>query len=293
MLDAQSPREISHAGRDHYSGQAFFIADLIDISIKDDLHSMEHPMFSLAKNKDTAVRSYEHNGNTIEIKPGSDGMPTMWDKDIIIFVASQIVEALNRRRSDAQERIVRFRAYDYFLATNRQPSGANYARLVQGLDRLVGMRIKTNIRTAKEVTKENFGLLERWRIIERSSDDSRMVAVEVQLSDWLHKAILAKEVLTVAPGYFDLTGSMERRVYELARKHCGAQPSWRVSVDVMYKKTGSSGNVRDFRRLLRRIARANVLPDYLLAVDHKHQIVSITNRKRMADVIGGAAKGLA
>ena len=275
---------------DRYAGRDFFLADIAGVSIKDDIHSMEHPFFSLSKNPDTEVRRYEHNGNTLEIKPGSDGMPTIWDKDILIFIISQIMEAQNRGRSDAKERIVRFRAYDYFAATNREPSGASYDRLQQGLDRLAGTRIKTNIKAGKETIKENFGILDRWKIVEKSQDDSRMVAVEVQLSTWLYKAVQAKEVLTIHRDYFRLKGSMERRLYEICRKHCGAQPSWKIGVELLYKKTGSTGNIRDFRRMLRGIVASNVLPEYLVALDEESQIVTFTNRRRAGESIAGALK---
>jgi plasmid replication initiation protein len=31
---------------------------------------------------------------------------------------------------------------------------------------------------------------------------------------------------------------LERRIYELARKHCGRQDQWRVSVEVLHRKSG-------------------------------------------------------
>jgi plasmid replication initiation protein len=57
-----------------------------------------------------------------------------------------------------------------------------------------------------------------------------MVQVTVTLSDWLFRAVLAKSVLTLSRDYFRLRKPLERRIYELARKHCGRQPEWRVSV---------------------------------------------------------------
>ena len=84
------------------------------------------------------------------------------------------VEGLNPGREDAKERIVRFRAYDYFIAINRAKSGAQYDRLQAGLDRLA-IRIKTNIMTGKVRIKENFGIIDWWRIVEKSADDSKMV----------------------------------------------------------------------------------------------------------------------
>jgi plasmid replication initiation protein len=51
----------------------------------------------------------------------------------------------------------------------------------------------------------------------------RMVALELALSRWLYNAVLAREVLTLNREYFRLGGGLERRLYELARKHCGQQ----------------------------------------------------------------------
>ena len=263
---------------DRHPTRDLFVADILHASPKDDVHSMEHPLFAVSKKKDNAIRRYEHNGNAIEIAPGFHGMPTIWDKDVLIFAASQMVEGLNRGREDAKERIVRFRAYDYFIATNRATSGAQYDRLQAGLDRLAGMRIKTNIMTGKVRIKENFGIIDWWRIVEKSADDSKMVAIEMQLSQWMHNSIQAKEVLTLHGDYFRLTGSLERRVYEIARKHCGNQPVWSISEENLYKKSGSTDALRNFRQALRAIVADNKIPDYAIEYDEERRMVKFKTR---------------
>jgi plasmid replication initiation protein len=57
-----------------------------------------------------------------------------------------------------------------------------------------------------------------------------MIAVEVTLSEWLYNAVAAREVLTLNRDYFRLGGALERRLYEVARKHCGRQAKWIVGV---------------------------------------------------------------
>ena len=64
-----------------------------------------------------------------------------------------------------------------------------------------------------------------------------MVAVEVTLNEWLYNAIVAREVLTLNRDYFRLDGGLERRIYELARKHCGAQAKWMISLELLHKKS--------------------------------------------------------
>jgi plasmid replication initiation protein len=60
-----------------------------------------------------------------------------------------------------------------------------------------------------------------------------MVGVEVKLSDWLYNAIVNFEVLTLHRDYFRLDGGLERRVYELCRKHCGHQTTWSIGLELL------------------------------------------------------------
>ena len=69
---------------DRYRQLDLFVCDLMDASPKDDLGSMEHPLFSIAKKPDTKIRTYEHNGNTVKIVPSVLGLATIFDKDILI-----------------------------------------------------------------------------------------------------------------------------------------------------------------------------------------------------------------
>ena len=53
-----------------------------------------------------------------------------------------------------------------------------------------------------------------------------------------------------------------RRLYELARKHCGNQEQWTISLELLHKKAGSTAPVWKFRQVLIRVIRSNELPDY-------------------------------
>ncbi|MFX9069577.1 replication initiator protein A, partial [Acinetobacter baumannii] len=86
-------------------------------------------------------------------------------------------------------------------------------------------------------------------------------------SDWYYRAVLSGEVLTLDPAYFRLRKPLERRMYELARKHCGSQPTWSISFDVLKKKTGAITNDRRMRQFLRDIVEQNHLPQYTVSMD--------------------------
>ncbi len=227
---------------------------------------MEHPMFSLSKTPDRKERHYEHQGRTVTVMPSSRGVATIWDKDVLLYCISILVDGLNRGHKDIS-RTVRLRAYDLLVTTNRSTGGDHYKRLEAAFDRLAGTRIKTNISTNGVRVREGFGLIDNWKIIERAPGNGRMVAVEVTLNEWLYNAILAREVLTLNRDYFRLDGGLERRLYELARKHCGNQAKWSIGVDLLHKKSGSAGPLKRFREFVKKIAAEDILPDYRMNYD--------------------------
>jgi plasmid replication initiation protein len=247
---------------DRHPVRDFFIADIVEWALKDDRHSMEHPFFSLSKNPDHRIRHYEHNGIRVTIAPSAYGLATIWDKDILIYAVSQLVEAINQGRSVS--RTVRLKAYDLLITTNRHTGGKNYERLAESFRRLAGTRIETNIATNGRRIREGFGLLDNWKIVERSPNSNRMVAVDITLNDWLFNAIMAREILTLSRDYFRLDGGLERRLYEIGRKHCGHQAKWAISLELLHKKSGSIAPLKEFRRKLKIIIEADTLPDYRL-----------------------------
>ena len=274
----------------HQTGD-FFVCDILDALPKDDMATMEHPVFSLATKPDLRILSYAHNGVDITVTPSVRGLATIHDKDILIFCISQLMAALNA--GHIISRHVTLRAHDLLVATNRETSGDAYRRLREAFERLAGTRITTNLAIegqggeGLEVTR-GFGLIEAWEIA-RKTRGGRMVSVSVTLSDWLFRAVMSSAVLTLSRDYFRLRKPLERRIYELARKHCGRQDSWRVSVDTLLKKSGSASPRRVFRAMLREMIAADHLPDYAM-VEDPGDIIRFTNRAVVLE--GGLGQGL-
>ncbi len=239
----------------------FFVCDFFAASPKHDLASMEHPLFSLSTRPDRRILTYTHNDVEVTVTPSVKGRATIFDADILIFCISQLMAAINAGKPTA--RTLTLTAHDLLLATQRETSGDGYRRLRDAFERLAGTRITTNIATDGTETTSGFGLIESWEIVRRTRG-GRMVSVAVTLSEWLYRAVLAKSVLTLSRDYFNLRRPLERRLYELARKHCGRQSDWTVSVETLCKKAGSASPRRVFRAMVREIIREGRLPDYTL-----------------------------
>lgn len=256
----------------------FFVCDFFGVSPKHDLASMEHPLFSLSTRPDRGVLEYNHNGAQITVTPSVKGRATIFDADILIFCISQLMAALNADKPTS--RTLTLTAHDLLVATGRETSGDGYKRLRDAFERLAGTRITTNIATGDQETTSGFGLIEAWQIV-RKTRAGRMVRVSITLSDWLYRAVLARSVLTLSRAYFDLRKPLERRLYELCRKHCGRQSEWVVSVAVLAKKSGSKSPLRVFRAMLRETIRVNHLPDYLLS-EEPDDMIRISSRVAVA-----------
>jgi hypothetical protein len=103
-----------------------------------------------------------------------------------------------------------------------------------------------------------------------------MSELKVRLSDWVYRIIHGSEVLTLSRDYFRLRKPIDRRVYELARKHCGEQDEWKISLELLHKKTGASSHSREFKSMIRELVQNDHLPDYRVALED--EMVIFRNR---------------
>ena len=255
-----------------------FICDVMDAIPKDDMASMEHPIFSLSTKPDTRILRYEHRNVTVQITPSVAGLATIFDKDVLIYCISQLMAKRNNGEPLAQT--LHLSAHDLLVWTNRETGGIYYRRLKDALERLRGTSITTNVRAGGEEITEGFGLIESWRVI-RETKSGRMSELQVRLSDWIFKIIQSSEVLTLSRDYFRLRKPTDRRIYELARKHCGEQDEWKISLELLHKKTGASSHAREFRSMVRELAKLDHLPDYSVTIDGDDMVV-FRNRQAAA-----------
>ncbi|SHE22755.1 replication initiator protein A [methanotrophic endosymbiont of Bathymodiolus puteoserpentis (Logatchev)] len=257
---------------DRHGQRDFFTCDVFD-SFKDDIASMEHPVFSLSKKPDHRMLVYERNGTTIKIKPSYTGLATIFDKDILLYLASSLMNAKNAGETISQ--IVRFTSYDYIISTNKSLGGTQYKLLQEGLERLNGTLIQTNIKTNGVEVTEEFGLIDKWKIV-KEDEQGKAVAIEVKLSDWFFNSILGNAVLSIDKDYFRLRKPTERRLYELARKHCGNQVIWKITLLNLKEKLGITSQLKLFRFNIKKITETNHLPEYNISMED--DVVTFTRK---------------
>jgi plasmid replication initiation protein len=242
----------------------FYICDVFD-SFKDDMASMEHPIFSLSKTPDHRMLVYERGGIIIKIKPSYTGLATILDKDVLLYLASLLMNAKNR--GEKISKTIRFTTYDYLLSTNKSIGGFQYQQLQEGLERLSGTRIQTNIKTTGTEIIKDFGLIDSWEMVKKDKK-GKLEAIEVTLSEWFFNSILGNEVLSIDKDYFKLGKPTEKRLYELARKHCGNQVVWKIKLESLKLKLGITSQLKILRFNIKKIAETNHLPEYNITLEN-------------------------
>ena len=257
----------------------FFILDIADVVPKDDTASMEHPLFSLATKPDMR---HLHYGNPddrfLEIIPSGLGLPTIFDKDILIFCISQLMHRKNQGKPIGKR--VRFSARALMIATNRPTDDKSYQRLKMAFQRLVGTTFTTNLTSGGYEETRIFTLLESGSGFVVKRGTRRLDYCEVILSDWFMAAIEAADVVTISEEYFRLRRPLERRLYELARKHCGSSPRFQIGLEKLQAKTGSNAPLKRFRLNLREVIEEDHTPDYFFELTPDDLVVIRPRRTR-------------
>ena len=237
-----------------------------DMAPRDAQDMMAYPFFSLAKSRRTAPIDFRSGGVTVRVEGTQEhGIATIWDADILIWAASQIVEA--RDAGIRPSRRMQATPYEILRFIGRGTSLRDYQRLKAALDRLQSTTIATSIRETTGRRLHRFSWINEWK--ERTDARGAPLGLELILPDWFFAGVLdAALVLTIDPAYFRLTGGIERWLYRLVRKHGGKQrDGWQFDFPYLYRKSGSLAQPRDFARDLRLLAARQSLPGYVLSVE--------------------------
>ncbi|RVI14540.1 RepA replication protein [Sinorhizobium meliloti] len=235
------------------------------IATRDAQDLMSWPFFSLAKSRRVTPIDFRMGDVWLRVEATAEhGMATIWDADILIWAASQIVDA--RDKGLRTSRFMSATPYEILTFINRDDSARSYERLKAAFDRLQSTTVVTSIRQPSERRRHRFSWIAEWK--ERLDAAGRPLGIELILADWFYAGVLDNAlILTIDPAYFSLTGGLERWLYRLVRKHGGRQAwGWSFDLEHLHLKSGSLSPLRRFRFEIRTIVGRQPLPSYRLAL---------------------------
>ncbi len=269
-------------------GELFLLDSPLYGEIRGERSLMAFPFFALSKNAWMKPLSYQTETVTIEVRPSASGVATIYDKEIVLYIASLMAAKLEAGEDVAQDFV--FTAHDLFSVTGSNHSARSYGRLSEALERLQGTQIKTNIEAGGEGEEGFFSWLSEAKLHynKTRAGERRLKAVKVRLCDWLFRAILLdRHVLDYAAAYFQL-GPIERRIYEVARS-TGDGDGFEIDLATFRLQIGYQNPLANFRAALRQIAGADTIPDYRLelieTVNDPEAIVDTVKRGRKSNPV--------
>ncbi|MFZ6765251.1 replication initiator protein A [Pseudoroseomonas sp. WGS1072] len=230
---------------------------------------MAYPFFRLGKTAPAReILRYDDGQVRIEVAPGPAGIATIYDKDLILYIASLMAEKLRRgelRPDDPKpDREFTFTAHDFFRVAGRDTAGKAYDRLLQMLQRLQGTQVRTNIEMAGEGTDGVFSWLDavNTRYRRNARKEKELVSVSVTLCNWLYRGILNDtRLLTFADEYFDLA-PLERRLYEIAKSEDVDEAGWSIGIEDLHARVGTRGLLRHFGQFLTELEQSQRLIEF-------------------------------
>ncbi len=250
-----------------------------DLAPRDAQDLMAYPFFSLSKSPRTTPIDFRSGAVVIRVEAVPEhGMATIWDADILIWAASQIVEA--RDNGFRTSRLMAATPYHILTFIGRGTGARDYRRLKAALDRLQSTTVATTLRqpTRQPRTRSEraiepprrmhrFSWINEWT--ERSDARGNPEGIELIVPDWFYRAVLDDAlVLTIDRAYFSLTGGLDRWLYRIVRKHGGKQTGgWRFDFRHLYLKSGSLSPFKRFAFELRAIIKRQPLPGYRLFLE--------------------------
>tara|TARA_R110000787_G_scaffold162447_3_gene275825 strand:+ start:5230 stop:6363 length:1134 start_codon:yes stop_codon:yes gene_type:complete len=268
MLRDDDPSPAQPTDTSERSRLAPFVVATGDAAPRDQRDLMERPFFSLAKTPRTKPILYKAADVEVQVLAMPEhGMATIWDADVLIWAASQIVAAENNGLTTS--RFFRFTPYHLLRAIGRSTGNRQYVLLKSALARLQSTVIATTIRNGTHWRRRQFSWINEWE--EMTTRTGRVEGMEFVLPEWFYNSVVDRSlVLTIDPFYFRLTGGIERWLYRVARKHAGHQRhGWLFEVAHLHVKSGSLARVSDFALDLRRIAARQPLPGYHLQFERE------------------------
>ncbi|MBD8552863.1 replication initiator protein A [Sphingomonas sp. CFBP 8764] len=253
----------------------------------------EFPFFALSKKAHMAPMVFESGAARIEINPSKTGVATIYDKEILLYIASLMAE--RAEKGEKADRVMTFTANDLFRVTGTNSSARSYTSLKASLNRLQGTQIVTNIETGGEGSDSSFSWLLKADIkyIKTATGERRVKWVEVMVCDWLYRAILTDQRIAAYHLDFFKLGPIERRLYELAKFNCKDDGGFNLDIEELAARVGCASDRRGleyFKKQLREVAEQDSLPEYSLDVADEKVRSPRGGRPRLKTTVGFRVK---
>ena len=207
-----------------------FIPDLAAVILKSDGASADYPLFTVDRTTTKAKRTFGNDNWSVTIYPTEVGLPTIYDKDVLLVLIGKMMELRNTRRNSPEplEPYITVSGYELAKQLQRSQGGSSYEKIVVSLDRLqhTSFHSKT-VNNGTPIEGGVFHLIDNYDYVEKLNRDGKVAKGQTQfrikLSDFIMDAINndTPQIITYPRQYLRLKKPFDKRLYEIANKAVG------------------------------------------------------------------------
>lgn len=196
---------------------------------------IEIPLFALGSKNFTVSSWHTKDGSkSVEVRPAPSGRATIHDKDVLLYLLSQLVNSERSSQRKSGNRSIRIDVHNYLMSTKKMAGPGAHANLIITLNRLRDTRVITKTKTERTVAEIEFGIIESWVVTD--ADVAQVpITIEITLSDWIFQKFRQGAFFEIPYGYFQSKSPIVRRIHELAGPRFAINRSWTISLDELLK----------------------------------------------------------
>ena len=216
----------------------FFIPELAEVAIKDEVHLMEMTPFTLNKSNETRSELVYKTpqGLTLRVKAGADrNLPSVEDYDLVLMMQSWLADMANQYRAsvehyEAEKKAGKnvappalpSRSFDVSISEvvkfKRMKWGGHRSEdVLDGLRRLAAAVISVDPLKGSKYRGGEFHLIEKYEILAKTPD-GKASRLRIDIPNWTYEGIVERAVPTLrtySRDYMILAQPLHRALYRL------------------------------------------------------------------------------
>jgi predicted GIY-YIG superfamily endonuclease len=208
---------------------------------EDGSQQIEIPVFVLEERNFSVFAWTSKDGNqSVEVRPGPKGRATIHDKDVLLYLLTQLINWKRSGRPESESRSFVIDVHNYLMSTKKMAGPGAHAKLITALNRLRDTTIVRKIKTGRTTSQLEFGIIESWGVTD--SDISQVpITIEIVISEWVFQTFRQGKWFEIPYAYFQARSPAVRRMHELAGPHFSKTGSWTISLDELSKMVNPNG----------------------------------------------------
>ena len=253
----------------------FFIPELSEVALKDDVHLMELAPFTLQPRGETRTELTYSTAAGMDIRitaSPTHGLPTSNDYHIVLMMQSYLANMANHYRAELK----RFAAEKAAGKAAREPAkppryfqptvseilsftrtargGIQYDRIMAGLTRLENTRCRIDMRGRRKTRVGSFNFIGNWTVVKDNATND-VTQVRINIPDWIYEGIVEVErptILTYDQDYLLLNDPFLMVFYRFMRLKVNKATDRHVFTAAdLHARSNSRQTLKEFNRELR------------------------------------------